>query len=140
MSTEKNKANIRRHVEEVWNKGNLAIIPELLAPNYVAHPLTGDEVKGTDGFKQMVVTSRTAMPDLRYTIDSMVAEGDVVAVRYTATGTFTGKYGDIKPTGKKMKRTDAIFHRFEGGKQVEAWTFSDTLSLYQQLGIPVPAQ
>lgn len=140
MSTSKNKANIRRHVDEIWNKGNLDIIPELIAPNYVAHPSSGDDVKGVEGFKQMVASSRTAMPDLHYTIDSMIAEGDIVAVRYTATGTFKGKYGDIEPTGKKMTRKDAIFHRFEKGKQVEAWTFSDTLSLYQQLGIPIPQQ
>lgn len=138
MSTSKNKENIRRHVEEIWNKGNLAIIPELFAPNYVDHPSSGNDVKGTDGFKQLVVTSRTAMPDLRFSIESMVAEGDIVAVRYTATGTFLGEFSGIKPTGKKMNRKDAIFHRFEGGKQVEAWGYTDSLALYQQLGIPIP--
>ncbi|OGO41830.1 MAG: hypothetical protein A2137_06330 [Chloroflexi bacterium RBG_16_58_8] len=140
MSTSKNKANVRRHVEEVWNKGNLDIIPELISPKYVAHPLTGDEVKGTDGFKQLVTTMRTAVPDLHITIDSMVAEGDTVAARYTYTGTFTGEIPGYKPTGKKFKWTDALFHRFEGGKQVEAWTFADSLVRSRQLGIPIPAE
>jgi len=140
VSTSKNKNNIRRHVEEIWNKGNLDLIPELIAPNYVAHPLSGDDVKGTEGFKQMVVTQRTAVPDLRFTIDNMVAEGDIVAARYTATGTFTGELQGFKPTGKKGTIKTAIFHRFEKGKQVEAWTFSDTLTQYRQYGIPLPKE
>jgi predicted ester cyclase len=140
MSTSKNKENIRRHVEEVWNKGKLDVIPELISPKYIVHPNYGDEVKGQDGFKQLVTMMRTAAPDLRFTIDSMVAEGDIVAARYTATGTFTGEIPNFKPTGKKFKRSDAIFHRFEGGKQVEAWTFSDQLSEYRQMGIPIPKE
>jgi steroid delta-isomerase-like uncharacterized protein len=140
MSVEENKAAVRRHVDEIWNKGNLNIIPELISPKYVAHPLYGDEVKGTDGFMQMVTTMRTLAPDLRFTIDSMVAEGDIVAARYTATGTFTGEMPNYKPTGKKFKVNDAIFHRFEGGKQLEAWTYSDQLSRLRQLGIPLPKE
>jgi predicted ester cyclase len=140
MSTKKNKENIRRHVEELWNKGNLDVIPELIAPNYVAHPLSGDEVKGVDGFKQIVTTMRTAVPDLHYTILSMVAEGDMVAARYEYTGTFTNEVLGIKPTGKKGTTRNAIFHRFEGGKQVEAWTFEDTVASNRAFGIPLPKE
>jgi steroid delta-isomerase-like uncharacterized protein len=137
MATKENKANIRRHVEEVWNKGNLAIIPELIAPNYIIR--SGEqEYKGPEGFKQIVLLMRNAFPDLHYTIDEMVAEGDTVAVRYTATGTFKGKMGDYKPTGKKVTRIESIFHRFEGGKQVGAQVYYDSLSLYRQMGIPTP--
>ena len=140
MSTGKNKTNVRRHVEEVWNKGKLDVIPELISPKYIVHPLWGDEVKGQDGFRQLVESTRTAAPDLHFTIDTMGAEGDMVAVCYTATGTFTGEIPNFKPTGKKFKITDAVFHRMEGGKQVEAWTFSDQLSRYRQMGIPIPSQ
>ena len=70
----------------------------------------------------------------------VVAEGDMVAVRYTATGTFTGEIPNFKPTGKRFKITDAIFHRFEGGKQVEAWTYTDQLSRLRQFGAPLPKE
>jgi len=70
----------------------------------------------------------------------MIAEGDYVAVQYISTGTFTGKAGDIEPTGKKATLKHAIIYRFEGGKQAEVWAYRDLLSMYQQLGIPIPSQ
>ena len=138
MSVEQNKNNIRRHVEEVWNKGKLDVIPELISPNY-RNRSGQNEFKGPEGFKQMVTSARTAFPDLHFTIDEMVGEGDTLAVRYTYTGTFKGEYMGIAPTGKKATMTVAIFHRFEKGKQVGAQSFSDMLSFYQQWGIPIPA-
>lgn len=140
MSVESNENNIRRHVDEIWNKGNLDLVPELIAPDHIAHPISGEDTKGLEGFKELVVTSRNAFPDLKFTIESMVAEGDIVAVRYTATATFKNEYMGIKPTGKKVIRKDAIFHRFENGKQVEAWTFYNELDIYRQLGIPLPTR
>lgn len=139
MSVEENKENIRRHVEEIWHKGDLSVVEELIAPNYVVHS-EGDDINGIEGFKQMATSQRAAIPDLHFTIDGMVAEGDMVAVRYTSTGTFTGEMANIAPTGKQMKSTQAIFYRFEGGKQVEVWVYRDLLSMYQQLGIPIPTE
>jgi len=137
MSVEKNKANVRRHVDEVWNKGNLEVIPELISPNYSTR--AGDqEFRGPEGFKRFIAYSRSAIPDIHYTIDEMIGEGDTVAVRYTSTGTLKGEYFGIQPTGKKFKMTNAIFHRFEKGKQVGIQGFTDNLALYQQLGIPIP--
>jgi steroid delta-isomerase-like uncharacterized protein len=140
MSKEsKNKENIRRHVDEVWNKGNLAIIPELIHDNF-SFSAFGQEFKGAEGFKQMINMARTAFPDLHYTIDEMIAEGDTVAVRYTFTGTMKGELMGMKPTGKKLTMTSAIFHHFAGGKHVGAHSYSDSLTMYQQLGIPIPQQ
>jgi predicted ester cyclase len=134
---EKNKKVIRRNWEEVANKGNLSIIPELFAPNFVWH--TTPEVKGPEGIKQTFTTMRTAFPDYQEKIERMVAEGDMVAVFYTLTGTFKGgKYGDIAPTGKKFTVSYATLSRFEKGKQVEAWPYGDSLTWYRQLGIPIP--
>jgi len=138
MSTSKNKANARRSTEEVFNSGNLAVVDETTASNYVLH--ITPEVKGPEGYKQFTTIMRTAFPDLHMTIDHMVAEGDMVAVFYTLTGTFKGEMAGIKPTGKKMTTKSAVLTRFEGGKAVEAWRYSDMLTFYQQLGIPVPAQ
>ena len=140
MSAEENKNNIRRHVDEIWHKGNLEVVDELIAPNYVLRNPQGDDITGTDGFKQMATSQLTAIPDIHFTIDHMIAEGDYVAVQYTSTGTFTGKAGDIEPTGKKFTQQQAIVYRFEGGKQVETWVYRDLLSMYRQLGIPISAE
>ena len=137
MSVGENKATLRRVVEEVFNKGNLAAVPELIATNYVYHsPFV--ELKGPEGLKQMVQVWRNAFPDGRFTIDDMVAEEDKVAVRYTWTGTHKGEYRGIAPTGKQVTMTAAFFYKFENGKEVEALPFSDSLSLYQQLGVTPP--
>ncbi len=81
MSAEINKAMVRRMAEEVFNKGNLSMIPELVAPNYVYH--TTPEYKGPEGFKNYITMVRKAFPDLHMKIDYMVAEGDMVAIFYT---------------------------------------------------------
>lgn len=141
MSIEENKNNIIRHVDEIWHKGNMDIVDELLTANYVLRSTTGGEdIKGRDGFRQLATQQRSAMPDLHFTIDRMIAEGDYVAVQYTSTGTFTGKAGDIEPTGKKSTGQQAIIYRFEDGKQAEVWVYRDNLDMYRQLGIPFPNQ
>jgi len=138
MSTEKNKTNVRRVSEEVLNKGNLSIIPELIAPNFVFH--TTSEVKGPEGLKQSFTAMRTAFPDYHETIDHMVAEGDMVASFVTMQGTFKGEVAGIAPTGKKMTIKNVNLTRFKDGKQVETWSYSDSLTYYRQLGIPIPPQ
>ena len=135
MSIEENKENIHRIIEEVYNKGDLSVVDELVAPSFV---VPGSEVKGPEGIKQFATMIRTAFPDWHMTIDDMVAEGDTVAMRCTWTGTNTGNYGEYPPTGKKVTMTAAYFYRFEGGKQVETLAFMDQLSYYQQLGVSPP--
>src|SRR3989304_3370809 len=138
MSVEKNKATLRRVAEEVFNKGNLSVIPELIAPDYVFRSPLGIEIKGPEGFKQNVTMYRTAFPDIHATINDVVAEGDKVAVRYTMTGTFKGEMMGIAPTGKRLETTGAVFVRFAGGKEVEASSYTDMFAWYQQLGIKPP--
>lgn len=138
MSTEENKAMVRSVVEEILNKGNLAVADEIMASNYVYHyPLF--EVKGPEGFKQLIGTMRTAFPDINATIEDLIAEGDMVAVRFTIQGTFKGEMMGIAPTGKHLTFSEAVFIRFENGKEVEATPYADMLSFYQQLGISPPA-
>jgi steroid delta-isomerase-like uncharacterized protein len=139
MSTKDNKAAQRRVWEEVFNKGNLAIIPELFAKNYVFHSPLPLEAKGPEGFKQMAAMVRSALPDLHVTINDIFAEGDKVATRVTLTGTFKGEMMGIPPTGRKATITSILVSQWAGGKEVEAWEGLDALSFYQQLGIPIPA-
>lgn len=137
MSAEENKAMIRRMTEEVTNKGNLAVADEIMAPTYVSHT-SERELKGPEGFKQYLATMRAAFPDIHSTIDGIVAEGDIVASHYTMRGTFKGEYMGMAPTGKQFTIKTAVFHRFEGGKEVEAWIYSDSLSFFKQVGIKPP--
>ena len=104
MSIEANKENIRRHLDEIWDKGNMDVISELFAPNYVFHSPDGNDGHGPDAFKQIVTMSKSMMPDTHYAVDNMIGEGDYLAVQYTLTGTFTGKWGDIEPTSQCLKK------------------------------------
>ena len=113
MSVEENKAKQRRVWEEVFNEGNLEIIPEFFAPSYSFHSPLGIEAKGPEGFEQMVTMMRTALPDMHVTIDDMFAEGDRVATRFTFTGTFTGELMGIPPTGKKGAVSGIVITRWE---------------------------
>ena len=138
MSTEENKAMVRRIIEEVVNKGDLAVVDEVMASNYVYH-FPGMEIKGPEGFKKFVTMMRTAFPDLHVTINDMVAEGNMVASRFTLRGTFKGELMGMAPTRKQLTYPEAVFIHFEGGKEVEAWPDADSLTMYQQLGVSPPA-
>jgi len=138
MSTEENKAIIRRNWEEAFNKGNLAVADEIMAPNYIYHGPGGQELKGPEGFKQLVTMFRTAFPDLRATVEDMFAEGDKVAHRATIRGTHKGDLMGIAPTGKQVTVSATVISRFAGGKEVEAWANIDMLAMYQQLGVAPP--
>ncbi len=135
MSTEQNKAKERLMVAEALNKGNLTVVDECLAPDFIYHGPGGVEVKGPDGYKQFLAGLRTAYPDIHVKIENILAEADLVATRYTCTFTFTGQTGTIAPTGKRVSMTGAILDRFKGDKLIETWEVYDRLDLYQQLGI-----
>ena len=135
MSVEENKKSAYRCFEEIWNKGDYSVIPEVMSPDYI-NTDSGD--KGLEKFEQSVKNSRTAFPDLHYTVDEVFGEGDTLAVRLTLTGTFTGKRGDVEPTGKSLNYKQVLINRYKDGKCFEATNFSDYLSYFQQLGLPIP--
>jgi steroid delta-isomerase-like uncharacterized protein len=137
MSTEENKAMCRRVIDELINKGNLAVADEVMASNYVYHfPMY--EVKGPEGFKELIGMMRNAFPDLNATIDELIAEGDTVAARFTLRGTFKGEMMGNAPTGKQLTFPEAVFIRFENGKEVEATPYANMASFFEQLGISPP--
>ena len=135
MAIEENKVVVQRFAEEVLQKHNLSVIDDIISEEYVWHGPDGQEVKGPEGFKQLATISLTGFSDGRFTIDAMVAEGDIVAVRYTRTGTHDGEYHGIPPTGKQINIPVAYFYRIADGKIIEARGYSDSLMLLQQLGV-----
>ena len=135
MSIEENKALVRRLVEEVWNKGNLAVVNELLATDYVFHHPTGTDFHGPEEYKQLVSEVRSAFPDIHFTIDDIVAEGDKVVYRWSLSATHKGEFRGIQSTGKKVAIWAIGIERIYGGKFVEGWERYDTLGLMRQLGV-----
>jgi steroid delta-isomerase-like uncharacterized protein len=135
MPIEQNKAAVVR-LRETVSKGDWSVLSELFTPQYVYH--SSQDIKGLEGVKQMFVAMKTAFPDYAEKIERMVAEGDLVAVFYTISGTFKGEYAGMKPTGRKFSVPGVVLARFENGKQVEAWPYFDNLAWAQQLGTPLP--
>lgn len=140
MSTEDNKALVRRFYEEIFNRGNMAVVDELCTANYLFHDPTGP-VQGPEGFKQFATMYRTAFPDLHITIDDAIAEGDKVVARTTGRGTHKGELMGIPPTGKQIAVSGMTISRIVNGKAEETWANYDALGMLQQLGVvPAPGQ
>ena len=139
MSEEANKALVRRFYEEVWAKGNLDVADELFADDYVRHDFRAGNPSGPEGQKQIAAAFRSAFPDLTWEIDFILADGDFVAGRWTATGTHLGPWAGIDATGRPMRFSAINVFRFENGKVVELWNHRDDLGLMEQLGAPVHA-
>lgn len=130
MSTRENKS-LERQWFEAFNRGRdaaMAIMDELLADGFVLHCASGHDIRGLKNNKENVSGLFSELPDIRFTIDDMVAEGDKIAVRYTMTGTCKGD------TTKKVSMWSIQIDRFVQGKFVEAWERFDTFSFMEQLG------
>lgn len=136
--SDQNKALMRRGIEEVWSQGKFDILDELVASDFVGHMAPVDN-HGPEGVKQYFSTLRAAFPDLHFTIEDQIAEGDRVATRWTARATHKGEFQGVPPTGRQGVVTGITISRVADGKVVEGWTNLDELGLLQQLGvIPTP--
>ena len=134
--SEENKAIARRWMEELWSQGNSGVADEIIAANYAVHdPGTPGRVGGVEGEKHTVTMYRTVFPDLRFTMEDVVGEGDRVVVRWTTHGTHRGELMGVPPTGKQVVVTGISILRIANGKITEAWVNWDTLTLWQQLGL-----
>lgn len=134
--SEQNKQLIRRGVDEVWNRGNLDAANEMLASDFVNHA-TGllEETTGSEGIKTFFGALRSAFPDLTFTIEDHIAEGDRVVTRWSAVGTHKGDFQGIPATGKRVQISGTDIDRIENGKIAECWMSMDELGLLQQLGV-----
>jgi steroid delta-isomerase-like uncharacterized protein len=142
VQPEENKTVVRRFLEEIFTAGNLELVDELFAPDYVLHdPVVPDEVSGPEGMKRYVSMYRAAYPDTHFTIEDQIAEGDEVVTRWTGQGTHEGELMGISPTGKQVTVTGIEVDRVVDGKMQETWVNYDALGMMQQLGVvPAPEQ
>jgi steroid delta-isomerase-like uncharacterized protein len=135
---EKNKAIARRDFEQVWNKGNLDTVDEICAADGVGHMPGSPDIHSLEGYKQYVTMYRNAFPDIHFTIEDEIAQGDKVVIRWTSRGTHQGELMGISPTGKQCTVTGITINRFSGGKIQESWNNWDALGMLQQLGVVPP--
>jgi steroid delta-isomerase-like uncharacterized protein len=133
MSTE-HKALVRRWFDEVWSNGRAAMIDEMLMEQATVHGL-GPDLHGPAGFKPFHAAYRNAFPDITIRIDDIVSEGDIVAARWSGTGTHRGDGLGFAATGRNVQFHGMIFVRVERGKMAEGWNSFDQLGLLQQLGV-----
>jgi predicted ester cyclase len=134
VSTIENKAFARRLVQEVFHGNDLSRIDPWFTPDIVAHD-PGVTYQGRERLRQGIAHFRSAFPDLRITIDDLLAEGDRVVLRYTGRGSHQGEFRGIAPTGKPFTYTGILIWRFVDGQVAEHWAQPDLLGLFQQLGV-----
>ena len=141
-----NEALVRRVYEEAWGRGDLAVVDEVLADDYVSHipslgrmvrPAANTPERGPDARDEVIRQFRTDFPDLRVTVEALVAEGDTVAVRMTWSGTQRDPLDAIgaPATGRRMELEVWVFVRVACGKLAEGWVLPDSLTMLRELGI-----
>lgn len=139
--SQQNKETIRRSIEDVWNQARYDMTGDYVSSDFIVHgSLATGDVHGSDGINGYFSTLRSAFPNLHFTIEDQIAEGDRVVTRWVAEGTHEGDYQGVPPTGKIAHVRGIDIDRVVDGKVVECWTSVDELGLMIQLGlIPSPA-
>jgi steroid delta-isomerase-like uncharacterized protein len=133
MTTESNKRVMERFTSEFLLTGDVGLGEEFLSPEIVMH-FAGQQQQGRDAYLAIVAANRDAFPDLVWTVDDMVADGDTVAVRYTMAGTQQGEFAGVPATGKTVLAQSMAFYRLADGKIVEERAQLDMLTVLQQVG------
>lgn len=134
--TEQKKEHIRRYFAEIVSKGNLAAIPDFVAPTLVFWgPYASDPIHGIKGFTELIAMLQAAFDDFRITVEEMVVEGDTVATRWTASGVHRGEFMGTGPSGEPFRFTGTGFYRVVDGKIVEVWSLNDSVEVIRQLSV-----
>jgi C-1 hydroxylase len=138
MSTEVNKAVVRRYLEEFVSAGDTSIADELFAPDYINHTAGSGINSGREGMARSIAALKTAFPDWQVAIESMVAEGDQVVDRFRISATHTGSVNGIPPSGDRIDALGIHMWRLADGKLAEGWYLTDDLPAVAAALVPVP--
>ena len=135
VGLKKNKVLVRRFYKEVWDNGNVEFAERVFREDYVRHDLRPTTAaSGAAGQARIAADFRRAFPDLRFAVDLVVGEDDLVVARWTASGTNTGLWGEVEPTGTRATFSGVNIFRFKKGKVAEVWNHRDDLGLMEQVG------
>ena len=135
VTTEANKALLLRFDAEVWNAGDVSVMDELFAPDYVNHDPSLGQPPDREGHKRVIAMVREALPDLRETVDDLVAEDDRVVFRWTVTATHERDFMGTPATGKRIEFSGIEIYRIADGRIAERWGVFDRLGMLRQLGV-----
>ena len=135
MSLDTNKALVHRHVDEAFTNHNLVVLDETVSDDYIDHTNPPGWPLGREGHRQILALYHSAFPDFRYDIEHEVAEGNMVVVRGTYTGTHSGEFFGIAPTGLHFTTTGMHLWRIANNQIVEHWCNNDDLGVMRQLGV-----
>jgi steroid delta-isomerase-like uncharacterized protein len=134
-----NKRLVRRLHEAVWNEGDLNVVDEVIAEDYVEHnPAVPEEIRGREAYKANVTAFREAFSGFDIVIEDVIAEGDIVVVRHAGRGTHENEFMGIEPTGRSFEISGVVVLRIENDQVAEAWVNIDALGLLVQLGAITP--
>jgi steroid delta-isomerase-like uncharacterized protein len=134
LMTTNNMAIAKRLIDDVWSRGRLEVIDEIVAQGCLSHDPLATDLRGAEALKQYIRSMRVGFPDLQFHIDDIVAAGDEVYLRWTAKGTHKGNLLGMPATNRTGVIGGMAVNRFQNGKVVETWHMWDTLSMMQQLG------
>src|SRR3954447_13580809 len=129
-----NKALVRRFYKEVYVDWNMALVDEVVSPRFMSHDWPEDGPSGPPAFRDYYAAIRSAVPDARYEVDDLIAEGDRVVVRWRLLGTLEGDFGGIAPTGQPITLKGIAIYRTEHGKLMERWVVSDLYGALAESG------
>ena len=135
--SEENKEKMRRVLEEAFGQGKLEVVDEVLDPDFVCWDPNSEsgEIRGADTIKGEIEYFHNAVPDLTYTVEEQVVEGDKVVSRWKASGTHEGEFFGVPGSGRRIEMTGIQIDRFdESGKMVEEWPEYDLLGAMRQMG------
>jgi predicted ester cyclase len=130
---EENTRIVRRLYDELFTKWNLAVIDEVFSPEYIGHEMPPGTPRGPEGIRQMYARIRGGLPDVRLTVEDLIAGGDRVVVRWRGNGTHRGVIQGMAPTGAQVSFEGIAIYRLSKGKVVERWVVADRAGLLDQL-------
>jgi steroid delta-isomerase-like uncharacterized protein len=130
------KALICRIADDIWNRGDLAAVDEVMSANGKYHgPHMPNGMGDRETWRRAIGMYRSAFPDSRITYDELIVSGDTVVGRWSATATHTGQLPGVGPTGKQIKIGGITIYRLNAGRIAEAWEQLDMLGMWQQIGV-----
>jgi predicted ester cyclase len=136
---EQNRGIVRRLYDELFAKWNLAVIDEVFSPEYLGHEMPPGTPRGPEGIRRLYARFREGLPDLRFTVEDLIAGGDRVVVRWRANGTHRGAIQGIPPTGAQVSFEGIAIYRLSKGMVVERWVVADRAGLLDQLHAATPS-
>jgi steroid delta-isomerase-like uncharacterized protein len=131
LALEENKQIVRKIYEDCINRGAMELLPELVSDDYVG--VRGE--RGAAAFANNLTSLRNGFPDIRFTIEDLIAEGDRVAVRWSWQGTHTGVFNGLPASQKHVTNDGIVIYQLEDHKIVRTWIQTDRLGVLQEIGV-----